>query len=43
MPCVAPRAMDELECVTTERDGRIEVAVVYQNFQPGLEQKKVKS
>lgn len=43
MPCVAPRSMDELQCTVTPRDGRFEVSVVYQNFLPGLEEKKVKS
>lgn len=43
MPCVAPRNMDSLECKVTKRDGRYDVSVVYQNFQPGLELKRVKS
>lgn len=43
IPCVAPRSMDELECQVAERNGRYEVSVVYQNFLPGLEDKKAKS
>lgn len=44
MPCVAPRSMDQLECVQKKTDdGRWEVSVAYQNFLPGLEEKKVKS
>jgi hypothetical protein len=35
--------MDSLDCIVTKRDGRYDVSVVYQNFQPGLELKRVKS
>lgn len=42
--CVAPRNMDELQCITKPAPGGgFEVSVVYQSFQPGLEEKKVKS
>jgi menaquinol-cytochrome c reductase iron-sulfur subunit len=43
MPCVAPRDMDELECRTDPHDGRVDVLVVFQSFQPGLAEKKAKS
>lgn len=43
-PCVSPRDMDELECVTKPRDGGgFDVSVVFENFQPGLEEKKPKT
>jgi menaquinol-cytochrome c reductase iron-sulfur subunit len=45
LPCVAPRAMDELECKLEPvgDDGRVNVSVVYKNFLPGLAEKKEKS
>jgi menaquinol-cytochrome c reductase iron-sulfur subunit len=44
IPCVAPRAMDELNCIVEkDKDGRLNVSVVYESFQPGLAEKKVKS
>lgn len=45
MPCVAPRGMDVLECVVSPpaADGKIVVSVAYQNFQPGLTDKKPKT
>jgi menaquinol-cytochrome c reductase iron-sulfur subunit len=44
LPCVAPRAMDELECkVEPAEGGRLNVSVVYQSFQPGLAEKKAKT
>ena len=42
--CVAPRAMDELECkVEPAEDGRLNVSVVFENYQPGLAEKKAKT
>ena len=45
LPCVAPRAMDELECKLEPvgDEGRLNVSVVFKNFQPGLAEKKEKS
>jgi len=43
MPCVSPRDMDELKCDVVERNGRFDVSVVFENFQPGLEEKKPKT
>lgn len=44
LPCVAARDMDDLPCeVVPTADGRKEVRVQFQNFQPGLEAKKPKS
>jgi menaquinol-cytochrome c reductase iron-sulfur subunit len=42
--CVAPRAMDDLKCeVKKGPDGRLNVSVEFENFLPGLAEKKVKS
>jgi len=43
MPCVAPRAMDELKCKQEMVDGRWNISVVFENFLPGLAEKKAKS
>jgi menaquinol-cytochrome c reductase iron-sulfur subunit len=45
LPCVAPRAMDELKCKfdPVGTDGRVNVSVEFQNFLPGLAEKKAKS
>ncbi|MBA4016033.1 MAG: hypothetical protein C0483_02475 [Pirellula sp.] len=43
MPCVSPRNMDEMKCTVTKVDGRLDVSVVFENFQPGLEEKKPKT
>jgi menaquinol-cytochrome c reductase iron-sulfur subunit len=43
MPCVSARNMDELKCEVKTVGGKQEVFVQFQNFQPGLEAKKVKA
>jgi Rieske Fe-S protein len=43
MPCVSARDMDELPCSVVDVGGRKEIRVEFQNFQPGLEQKKPKT
>ena len=43
MPCVSPRNMDSLKCEVRPSDGRLEVLVQFENFQPGIEAKKVKA
>jgi menaquinol-cytochrome c reductase iron-sulfur subunit len=44
LPCVAPRAMDELECKLDKvGENQWNVSVVFQNFLPGLAEKKAKS
>ena len=43
MPCVSPRNMDEMKCTVAKVDGRLDVSVVFENFQPGLEEKKPKT
>lgn len=43
MPCVSPRNMDELKCEVRPVGGKQEVLVQFQNFQPGLEEKKAKA
>lgn len=44
-PCVSPRDMDTLECKVSapKPDGSIDVSVVFENFQPGLTEKKPKT
>ncbi|MBL9082461.1 MAG: Rieske 2Fe-2S domain-containing protein [Planctomycetales bacterium] len=44
-PCVSPRDMDSMECVVKKRitGDQLDVSVVFENFQPGLEEKKRKS
>lgn len=45
MPCVSPRDMDTLDVVQSKpkADGTIDISVVFQNFQPGLTEKKPKT
>lgn len=43
MPCVSARNMDELKCEVKTVGGKEEVFVQFQNFQPGLEEKKAKA
>lgn len=43
MPCVSPRDMDQLECEVADVGGRKEIRVKFENFQPGLTDKKVKA
>jgi menaquinol-cytochrome c reductase iron-sulfur subunit len=43
MPCVSPRDMDEMPCEVVDVGGRKEIRVKFENFQPGLTEKKVKA